>query len=127
MRRLLRRLFGGGEPEPKPAGPARNEHSVIVHLRLSDNEFGTTEERDSIHGLTSELERRIDKAAVGEFDGDEFGGGECTLFMYGPDAERLFAAIEEPLRASAHARRGIVIKRYGPIEDSSAREVRIEL
>jgi len=127
MRRLLRRLFGSRPPESKPVGPARNEHSVIVHLRLSDNEFGTTEERDSIHGLTSELERRIDKAAVGEFDGDEFGGGECTLFMYGPDAERLFAAIEEPLRASAHARGGIVIKRCGPIEDSSAREVRIEL
>lgn len=44
--------------------------------------------------LTQEIERQ----GLGEFDGDEWGQGELTLFMYGPDCERLFAGIEPVLR-----------------------------
>lgn len=49
----------------------------------------------------------------GDHDGDEFGGGEAVLYTYGPDADRLLAAIERclsgfPVRDGAYA-----IKRYG--------------
>lgn len=90
------------------------EHCVKVVLKLSDDEHGTSEERDSIHGLSDALEASIEEYDAGEFDGDEFGGGECTLYMYGTDADRLFEAIRRPLFASPLARGGHVIKRYGP-------------
>jgi hypothetical protein len=100
---------------------------VIAHLKLSDGAFGSTDERDSIHELCSQLELCIERAGAGEFDGDEFGAGECTLYMYGPDADRLFGAVERQLRRSAHAHGGFVIKRYGAASNPAAREVRVEL
>ena len=57
------------------------EHAVIVHLRLDDSAFGSTEKREGIIELQDELAAAIDEAKAGEFDGDEFGEGECVLFM----------------------------------------------
>jgi hypothetical protein len=120
--RFLRRLFGTRRPVPAPP-----EHAVIAHLALSDDEFGSAEERDSIHELSTELERCIRDAGVGECDGDEIGGGECTLYMYGTDADLLFSAVERRLRAFAQAKGGFIIKRYGAASDPASREVRVDL
>ena len=57
------------------------ENAVLVFLKLSDSEFGTEEERDRIHALSDELHRAIEASNAGEFDGDEFGEGQCELFM----------------------------------------------
>jgi hypothetical protein len=102
-----------------------NEHCVKVYLKLS-NEYGSSEEMDAIHELSDALEEAIEKDGAGEFDGDEFGGGECTLFMYGPDADKLFDAIRELLASSPMSREGYVLKRYGPPEDG-VKEVRVDL
>jgi hypothetical protein len=80
-----------------------------------------------IEELESTLERRIASAGVGEFDGDEFGEGTCRLFMYGPDADRLYEVIESILKAAPAARGGFAIKRYGGAGDFNASEVRIDL
>ena len=103
------------------------EHAVLAYLKLSDAEFGTADERDSIHALSDRLEEAISDAGAGEFDGDEFGDGQCILFMYGPDADAIFSAIERILRESPHSRGGYVIKRYGEATDPTAKEVRVDL
>jgi hypothetical protein len=103
------------------------EHAVLVHLKLSNEASGTQKEAEAIHALSDRLEARILEAGAGEFDGDEFGQGECTLYMYGPDADALFRAIEPELRASPLTRRGSVTKRYGAADDPAAREVRVSL
>ena len=103
------------------------DHAVIVHLRLDDNGSGSDEKRESINELQDKLTDAIDEAEVGEFDGDEFGEGECVLFMYGTDADTLLDTIEPILRASAHAKGGFVIKRYGEASDPKAREVKVKL
>jgi hypothetical protein len=108
----------------RPEVPSHPEHAVTTHLPLSDDEFGTPEEREAIH----ELEGRIEEAVAeigGEHDGDEFGGGEAVLFTYGPDADRLFAAVARclegfPIRPGTYA-----VKRYGRADDPQAREERI--
>ena len=102
-------------------------HAVLVTLKLSDDQFGGPDEMDSIHEMTDQMLDVIEEKGVGEFDGDEFGGGECVLFMYGPDADVLFAAIEPILRASRWAKGASVLKRYGEVDDPHAREVRMEL
>jgi hypothetical protein len=102
------------------------EQAVKVHLRLSDDAFGTPEDREAIFALEDQLEAAIEETAAGEFDGDEFGQGECVLFMYGPDADRLFTAILPVLKSSHLAKGGWATKRYGDVSDPDAREVRVQ-
>lgn len=89
------------------------EQAVLVRLQLSDSEYGTTREREAIHRLTDGLDAAIREAGSGEYDGDEFGDGVCTLYLYGPSADTLWASVEELVRESPLAAGGHVIKRYG--------------
>jgi hypothetical protein len=91
-----------------------HSHAVILHLRLSHGEFGSDEEHDAIHRMISLLQQAILANDAGELDGDEFGGNECAIFMYGPDAGRLFAAIQPVLRDWQALAGGYAIKRFGP-------------
>lgn len=103
------------------------EHAVIAYLELSNDGFGTREDVEAIHELSDQLETAIEENETGEFDGDCFGEGECILYMYGPDADALFAVIEPVLRASPLAEGARVIKRYGDVSDLHAKEVSILL
>jgi hypothetical protein len=85
--------------------PSNAEQCVIVHVRLSCPGLGTPEERDSIHKVSEMLAEAITLQRAGEFDGDVFGDGECELFMYGPDANRIFEAIS-PILECWQALRG---------------------
>lgn len=102
------------------------EHAVIVHFSLTGDEYGTEDEREALHRLTDSLEARIEANRAGEYDGDEFGGGEGVLYCYGPDADRLFSVIEADVR-SFPARPAFAILRYGPADDRAAQERRIDL
>jgi hypothetical protein len=102
-------------------------HALLVHLKLRHGEFGSTEEREAIHELEDELSDAIADAGVGEFDGDDFGMGESILYMYGPDADKLFGVVQPLLQKSALSKGGYAIKRYGEAEDEDARELRVEL
>jgi hypothetical protein len=113
---FLKGLFGGARPAVKP------KDAVLVHFKLSDREFGTSDERDSVHEFTDRLDALILEHQAGEFDGDEFGNGEGTLFMYGPDADRLYEAVLPALKNWEKLRGGHVIKRYA----ESNRSVRID-
>jgi hypothetical protein len=118
-------------PAPVPpttsASSAPPEHSVIAHLRLSGRRFGTDADVADCQALELALDDDIAAADAGVMDGNEIGDGECTLFMYGADADKLFDAVSRRLRASRLARGGWVVKRYGSVDDPKAREVRINL
>jgi hypothetical protein len=101
------------------------KQAVIVHLRLSDDRSGSFEEREGLFALQEQMAEAIKNAAAGEFDGDLWGEGECILYMYGPDADLLFAAIEPLLKSCPLASCGYAVKRYGESADPDAREVRV--
>jgi hypothetical protein len=101
------------------------EHAVTVHLRLTGGPFGSPEEDDAVAALGDELERAVEAASAGEFDGEEVGEHKCVLFMYGPDADRLFTAIEPVLKDTPLAAGGYAIKRHGEAADPDAAEVRV--
>ncbi len=63
--------------------------------------------------VESDLEAAIAEAGVGEFDGNEFGEGEYVYYMYGSDADRLFASVERLLRSHDLAKKGVAEVRYG--------------
>ena len=110
---FLRKIFRSRPIEKAP------EEWIAVHFKLpSGSEFGLSEERTRVHIFSNELEARIKELSVGAFDGDEYGGGEGALFMYGPNADQLFDAVHPLLSTWELLRGGYVIKRYGMPERS---------
>ncbi len=101
---LLDRLF------KRPPAPTPNQHAVIVHFT-----YGSTD-LSALFALETLLEAAIVKANAGEFDGNEVAtdGRDGFLYMYGPDADYLFAAIKPTLDESAFMRGAEVRLRYGP-------------
>ena len=110
----------------KPKAPPAPKHAVILRYALSDDNHGTAEEREAIFALEDRLLTLIESQQLGEHDGNEFGGGEATIYCYGPDAGRLFAGIEAEARAFP-ARPAHAHLRYGDVFDPAAREERIDL
>jgi hypothetical protein len=108
-------------------GEVLAEHAVIVHLTLAGGEMGSPDERAEIATLQEEVSAVIDAVGVGEFDGDEWGGNECVLYMYGEDADRLFDAVRPVLLKLPPRSGSYAIKRQGDAGDANAKEERVSL
>jgi hypothetical protein len=91
----------------------RPEHAVLVHIKLSNDDFGTSSDQEVTGRLEEQLIHALESSDCGEFDGVESGQGEVVFYMYGADADVLFANVWPVLRASLVARNGYVVKRYG--------------
>lgn len=100
------------------------EQAVLAYIKLSDEQFGSDQERSRLFALAEKLEEVIAQSGAGEFDGNEIGTGFHILFMYGPDADRLSEAVLPELRAFGAPAGSYVIRRYG---EPGAREVRVAL
>ena len=62
-----------------------------------------------VYALEQELTKVIAEAGVGVYDGHEIAlldGDDAYLFMYGPDADKLFAAVQPTLQGDEFAERG---------------------
>jgi hypothetical protein len=77
-----------------------SEQDLLVELRLGKGQMGTSRERQEIEALADELEAAVVEAGVGEYDGDEYGGGQCVLFFCGPDVDRLLHVLRPLLKRS---------------------------
>ncbi|HEY3366476.1 MAG TPA: Imm26 family immunity protein [Symbiobacteriaceae bacterium] len=101
-----------------------DQQAVLVYLDcigLPDEVY----ERYDADSLEDQLIDAIDAACVGEFDGIERGQDEFILFMYGPDAEALFRAVEPVLRTYPLCRNArVVIRPGGP--EVVGRELRLD-
>ncbi|MEU9804258.1 hypothetical protein [Streptomyces sp. NPDC051000] len=102
------------------------EHAVIARYRLAGGRLGEPGQRELVRKAQALLTEAIDQAEVGEFDGNEYGGGEVVLFAYGPDADALFAVMA-PVLNDLPFRPAHVLLRYGSVDDPSAAERRVEL
>ncbi len=115
----LRKVFG---PKGK-AAPAPPEHAVIVTFA-----YGSTD-LQRLFELEDQLEQAITAAQAGEYDGNEVAvdGSEAILYMYGPDADALWEAIQPVLMASPWVTTGTAVLRYGPPEDGvPQRSIKLE-
>lgn len=79
-------------------------------LRLGNRQMGTQQERQQIEAFADELDAAVTAAGVGEYDGDELGGGECILFFCGPDVDRLVAVLLPLLKRSPLCRGGHLVR-----------------
>lgn len=96
---------------PKPAAVPLAR--VNVRFALGDPKFGSKSERQRIHRFADKLDAALVAARVGEYDGDEFGEGECVLFMYGPDADAIYKAVEPVLREAPFLQ-GATVELFAP-------------
>lgn len=92
---------------------AAEEQAVILKLKLVSGPMGSEEERKRITELEDELANAIKQSSSGDFDGDEYGEGFCTIYMYGPSAERLFTSLRPALKGFRAPSGSYAIKRYG--------------
>ena len=94
------------------------EHAVIVKFR-----YGSTD-LTRLFALEERLEAAIASANVGEFDGDEVAtdGSDGVLYMYGPDADRLFAVVRPILESVQFMNNASVRVRYGRPNESPREE-----
>ncbi len=93
-------------------GKKKDEQAVLVYLDgtgLPDEVYRDCDLMTIEDKLTEIIERR----KLGVFDGNEVGPKETTLFMYGPDAERLFSGIEQTLRDYPLCKGARVVIRQG--------------
>lgn len=86
------------------------EQDLLVVFRLTGRGVGSTAEQESIDRLGDELAELVEAQGVGEYDGDEFGGGECTLFFCGPDAGRIMEILRPVLRRHPLCRGGTFVR-----------------
>ncbi|HYL15656.1 MAG TPA: hypothetical protein VEV41_21660 [Terriglobales bacterium] len=103
---------------------AAEEQALIATIKLRTGDMGSSDERKRIIALEDQLSDAIEHAAAGQFDGDEYGGGVCTIYMYGPSAERLFTVTIPILKKFRAPAGSYVIKRYGK---PGAKQDRVEL
>ena len=109
---LFSKLFG----KDAPLSSDVPEHAVIVNFQ-----YGSTD-LQRLFDLEENLESTISDAGVGEFDGHDIAqdGSDGYLYMYGPDADKLFEVVK-PLLETTDFTKGAFIKlRYGPPEDGVA-------
>ena len=119
---------GNGKPMPSgnglaPTKRASTEQAVLIHIPLSDDAFDS-EEIDYLFALEETIASRIDESGIGEYDGNEIGGGELVIFLYGQDADALADLAMSVLDTHRLPAGSYLVKRYG---QSGAAETRIEL
>src|SRR5688572_20603010 len=90
-----------------------SDHALIVHF-----EYGSTD-LSRLFALEELIEQALARDSAGEFDGNEVAvdGSDGFLYMYGPDADRMLAAVRPVLEGADFMRGARVTLRYGPPED----------
>lgn len=92
---------------------------VVVRYALTGGTFGVPHERAAVYALQERLREVLGRKGAGEVSGNAFGGNEVAIFLDGLDAERLYTAAEELLRAFPN-RPAQVTLRYGAAGDPTS-------
>ena len=86
------------------------DHAVIVQFNFPSGNL------DRIFEIEDQLAKAVEAGHVGALDGNEIAvdGRDNLFYLYGPDADSIFAAIEPVLLQSDILSEARVLLRYGP-------------
>lgn len=91
-----------------------SEQAVLVFIKAHGLPAHVYEKFD-LGTIGGKLREVIKRERLGMFDGNGIGADEAVLYMYGPDAERLFSGVEATLREYPLCQGArVVIRRGGP-------------
>ena len=104
-----------------PARPP--EQAVIVHFEYGNSDW------QPFFRFEEKLEKAVNNSGLGNYDGNELAvdGSDGSLYMYGPDADRLFAFVRPFLEHNARLNKVEITLRYGAADDPNAREREVKL
>ena len=93
--------------EAAASGP---EHAIIVQFNFPAGNL------DRIFELEDQLAKAVEGASAGQLDGNEIAvdGRDNLFYLYGPDADKMYTAIEPVLLSSELLSQAKVLLRYGP-------------
>ena len=93
----------------KPA-PQAAVHAVIVQFNFPSGDL------KKIIEVEDQLAKALEETGAGELDGNEIAldGRDNLFYLYGPDADKLYAAIEPVLLSLEMLSQARVLLRYGP-------------
>jgi len=96
-----------------------SEQAIVVTFNYG------LESTDELFALQHLLEEAIEKAGVGDLDGNEIAAdlSDGFLYMYGPDADAVFAVIEPLLRSVSFMRGAKVELIYGELGEDVPRKI----
>ncbi|MEZ6233376.1 MAG: hypothetical protein R3B68_04225 [Phycisphaerales bacterium] len=126
----IKSFFGSGRSSElagdKPAGSDTDaeEHAVLITVTL-DGEWDLQDGLARLFELEDELSDAIDRAGVGELDGNEVGPDSFVVFCYGRHADPLWEAVAPILEKHPFPHGSFATRRYGPPE--RGREERVDL
>ena len=98
------------------------EQALLLRLRLPEGQ--ADDETPSIVALEEAIENALREHRAGEFEGHDLRDGVWTLYLYGPDARRIFASVAEVVRGARLDSSSHAIMRFG---ERGAREERVPL
>ncbi|MEZ0327264.1 MAG: hypothetical protein ACAH95_15305 [Fimbriimonas sp.] len=109
---FLNKLFGRKPVEPS----GMEDHLVRVHLPMSEEKLDRCAELEDLLG------ERVNAAGVGQLDGNEIGGGEYTIWLYGPQAVPLAEVVRHALEDQDLPAGSTMFMRHGGVNDRTAKE-----
>ena len=94
----------------KESPPLAVEQAVIVQFNFPAGNL------DRIFEIEDQLAKAVEGPALGALDGNEIAvdGRDNLFYLYGPDADKIFAAIEPILLQWDILSEAKVLLRYGP-------------
>lgn len=92
----------------------QTEQAILIYIKLSDDGLGSPHDSEFIFSLEDQIKEVIIKDKHYEYDGHEFGGGYCILFMYALNADDLYRKIRPTLKSTAFPGKSYLVRRYGP-------------
>lgn len=101
-----------------------NQQRLRLYLKLSDEGFGESDEREAVYALEDELDEMLSSNNAGACDGHEFGQGYAKVFLAGENADEMFTLIINHVRSFNPRAGSYIIKRY---DELGEREDRIDL
>jgi hypothetical protein len=98
------------------------EQALLLRLRLPPSQ--AEDETPIIVALEEAIETALREHRAGEFDGHDYRDGVWTLYLYGPDANRILESVGGVVRAARLDPSSHAIVRFG---GRGAREERVPL
>jgi hypothetical protein len=117
---MLFAALGDASPGTSKTAP---EQAVLVQFDYGSKDWAPFFE------FEKGFEAAIADSGLGDYDGNELAadGSDGYMYIYGPDADRLFAFVKPRLLSAKILKNVRVTLRYGAVDDPHARKVHIRL
>ena len=105
------------------APPTQPEQAVIVHFLYGKPDW------KPFFAFEEKLEAAVNSSGFGEYDGNELAndGSDGFLYLYGPDAERLFTFVRPFLERNALLKSVEVTIRLGTADEPNVKQRVVKL